>query len=157
MVTATIKVQYFFFKKALEIKPHYPNALQNLTLLYVQTGRFSEALENADRLLLEDKKSDNFLQTKGFVLLSAGRFDEAISILKTALDINQNNKKANLYMGVALSLKGEYTKADTLLKNAYRLSPDDIFIHFAKIENCVRSGNKKNMGHLLEKIIRIFR
>ena len=145
-----------YFKKALEIKPHYPNALQNLTLLYIQTGRFSEALENADRLLLEDKKSDNFLQTKGFVLLSAGRFDEAISILKTALDINQNNKKANLYMGVALSLKGEYTKADTLLKNAYRLSPDDIFVHFAKIENCVRSGNKKNMGHLLEELFESF-
>ena len=99
------KSSIYFFKKALEIKPHYPNALQNLTLLYVQTGRFSEALESADRLLSKDKKSSDFFQIKGFVLLTAGRFDEAISILKTALDINQNNKKANLYMGVALSLK----------------------------------------------------
>ena len=145
-----------FFKKALKVKPHYPNALLNLTLLYVQTGRFSEALENADRLLAEDKNSDNFLQAKGFVLLSAGRFDKAVSILKTAYDINQNNIKANLYMGVALSLKGEYSKADTFLKTAYLLSPDDIFVHFARIENCVRSGNKENMGHLLEQLFESF-
>lgn len=144
------------FKKALEIKPHYPNALRNLTLLYVQIGRFSEALESADRLLAENKKSIDFLQTKGFVLLTAGRFDQAISILRTALDINQNNNKANLYMGVALSLKGEYTKADTFLKNAYLLSPDDIFVHFAMIENCVRSGNKENMGHILEQLFESF-
>ena len=145
-----------YFKKALEIKPHYPNALQNITLLYVQTGRFSEALENADRLLLEDKKSDNFLQTKGFVLLSAGRFDEAISILKTALGINPNNRKANLYMGVALSLKGEYRKADTFLKQAYLLSPEDIFVHFAMIENSVRNGNKENTDRHLENLLESF-
>ena len=145
-----------YFKKALEIKPHYPNALQNLTLLYVQTGRFSEALENADRLLAEDKISSDFLQTKGFVLLTAGRFDQAISILKTALDINQNNNKANLYMGVALSLKGEYTKADTFLKNAYLLSPDDIFVHFAMIENSVKRGSKDNTDDHLKKLLESF-
>ena len=59
-------------------------------------------------------------------------------------------------MGVALSLKGEYSKADTFLKTAYLLSPDDIFVHFARIENCVRSGNKENMGHLLEQLFESF-
>ena len=129
-----------FCKKALEIKPDYLNALHNITLVYVRTGRFSEALESADRLLSERKESSDFLQTKGFVLLTAGRFDEAISILKSALDIDASNEKAHLYMGVALSLKGEYRKADTFLKNAYLLSPDDIFVHFARIENSVKSG-----------------
>ena len=145
-----------FFNKALEIKPHYPNALLNLTLLYVQTGRFSEALEDSDRLLLEDKKSDNFLQTKGFVLLSAGRIDEAISILKQALDINPNNKKSNLYMGVALCLKGKYRKADVFLKQAYELSPDDIFVHFAMIENSVKRGSKDNTDDHLKKLLESF-
>ena len=129
---------------------------KNITLLYVRTGRFSEALESADRLLSERKESSDFLQTKGFVLLTAGRFDEAISILKTALDIDPNNKKANLYMGVALSLKGEYRKADTFLKQAYLLSPEDIFVHFARIENSVRSGDKKNIDHFLEKLFGSF-
>jgi len=144
------------FKKALEIKPHYPNALRNLTLLYVQIGRFSEALESADRLLAEDKKSSDFLQTKGFVLLTSGRFDQAISIIKTALDIDPNNRKANLYMGVALSLKGEYRKADAFLKQAYLLSPEDIFVHFARIENSVRGGDKINTDHSLKKIFGSF-
>jgi tetratricopeptide (TPR) repeat protein len=145
-----------FFKKALEIKPNYLSALQNITLLYVRTGRFSEALESADRLLLERKISSSFLQTKGFVLLTAGRFDEAISILKTALDINPKNKKANLYMGVTLSLKGEYRKADTFLIKAYLLSPDDIFVHFARIENSVRGGDNKNVNLLLENLFGSF-
>jgi len=145
-----------FCKKALEIHPHYTNALRNLTFLYVQTGRFSEALESADRLLSENKDSSNFLQTKGFVLLTAGRFDEAISILKTALDINPDNKKANLYMGVALSLEREYGKADWFLKQAYLLSPEDIFIHFARIENSVRGEDKINIEHFLEKIFESF-
>ena len=59
-------------------------------------------------------------------------------------------------MGVALSLKGRYRRADAFLRQAYELSPDDIFVHFAKIENCVRSGNKKNMGHLLEQLFESF-
>jgi len=145
-----------FCKKALEIKPDFLKAMKNITLLCVRTGRFSEALENADRLLSERKGSSDFHQTKGFVLLSAGRFDEAISILKTALDINPDNKKANLYMGVALSLKREYRKADWFLKQAYLLSPDDIFVHFARIENSVRNENKENTDHHLEKLLESF-
>ena len=130
--------------------------MQNITLVYVRTGRFSEALESADRLLSERKESSDFLQTKGFVLLTAGRFDEAISNLKSALDIDASNEKAHLHMGVALSLKGEYRKADTFLKNAYLLSPEDIFVHFALIENSVRSGNKENTDHHLEKLLGSF-
>jgi tetratricopeptide (TPR) repeat protein len=131
--------------------------MQNITLLYVRTGRFSEALESADRLLSERKRSSDFLQIKGFVLLTAGRIDEAISILKTALDVDPNNKKANLYLGVALSLKGEYREADTILKQAFVLSPEDIFVHFARIENSVRIENKKDIDHFLEKLFGSFK
>jgi Flp pilus assembly protein TadD len=145
-----------FCKKALDINPSHLNSMQNITLLYVRTGRFSEALASADRLLSERKRSSDFLQIKGFVLLTAGRFDEAISILKTALGIDPNNKKANLYLGVALSLKGEYREADTILKQACLLSPEDIFVHFARIENSVRAGNKENINHFLEKLFGSF-
>jgi tetratricopeptide (TPR) repeat protein len=145
-----------FFNKALEIKPDYLNAMQNITLLYVRTGRFSEALKSADELLFQHKESGDFLQTKGFVLLTSGRFDEAISILKTALDINQNNKKASLYMGVALSLKGEYKKADTFLNNACLLSPEDIFVYFARIENSLRAGDKRKVEYFMEKLLGSF-
>ena len=145
-----------FYKKALEIDPKYLNAMQNLTLLYVRTGRFSKALESSDRLLSERKRSSDFLQIKGFVLLTAGRFNEAISILKMALDIDSNNKKTNLYLGVALSLKGEYRKADAFLKHAYLLFPEDIFVYFARIENSLKSGDKKNIDHSLEKLFGSF-
>jgi len=57
---------------------------------------------------------------------------------------------------VALSLKGEYRKADVFLKNAYLLSPDDIFVYFAWIENSVRNGNKKNVEFLLDNLFRSF-
>ena len=145
-----------YYKKALKIRPDYLFSLENITMLYVRTGKIQKALESADRLLSENKKSDDFLQIKGFVLLTAGRFDEAISILQSALNIDPNNKKANLYMGVALSLKGEYLKADMFLKNAYLLSPDDIFVHFARIENSVRSGDKKNINLFLENLFKSF-
>jgi len=59
-------------------------------------------------------------------------------------------------MGVALSLKGDYRKADTFLNNAYLLSPDDIFVHFARIENKVRKGDKKNTDLLLDKLLESF-
>jgi len=148
-----------YFKKALEIQPHYPNASYNLTMVYVRTGRFSNALQSVDRLFAEckgSKSSSDALQTKGLVLLTAGRLDEAISNLKSALDINAGNEKAHMNMGVALSLKGEYKKADIFLKNAYRLSPKDIFVHFARIENSVRSGNKENTDHFLSMLLESF-
>ena len=142
--------------KALKIKPGYLNARKNITLLYVKAGEFSKALDNADRLLSLNKESSDFLQTKGFVLLSAGRWDDAITILKSALDIDPNNKKANLYMGLALCFKKKYKKADTFLRQAYLLSPDDIFVHFARIENSIKSGNKEALNHLLKNLFRSF-
>ena len=145
-----------YLKKALEIKPDYETALYNITLVYVRTGIFSKAIQSVDMLLEERKGSSNVLQTKGFVLLTAGRFDEAISNLKSALDIDAGNEKTHLYMGVALSLKGKYRQADIFLKNAYRLSPKDIFVHFARIENSVRSGNKENTKHLLVMLLDSF-
>jgi protein O-mannosyl-transferase len=145
-----------FLNKALAIKPNYLEALQNITHVYVRVGRFSEALESADKLLSKRKESSDFLQLKGFVLLTARQLDEAISILKSALDIDPNNKKANLYMGVALSLKGEYRKADAFLKYVYLPFPDDIFVQFARIENSVKSGNKKNVKLLLENLSKSF-
>jgi protein O-mannosyl-transferase len=145
-----------FLKNALEIKPDYLNALYNITLVYIRSGRLSKALKSADQLLSERKNSSDFLQTKGFVLLTAGQFEEAISILKRALVIDPKNKKANLDLGVALSLKGEYRKADRYLKNAYLLTSDDIFVQFARIENSVRDGNKKKVGFLLDNLFRSF-
>jgi hypothetical protein len=59
-------------------------------------------------------------------------------------------------MGVALSLEREYGKADWFLKQAYLLSPEDIFIHFARIENSVRCEDKKNIEHFLEKLFESF-
>ena len=59
-------------------------------------------------------------------------------------------------MGVALSSKGEYRKADVFLKQAYELSPDDIFVHFARIENSVRNENKDNTDHHLQKLLESF-
>lgn len=153
---ADYKDSIMFFHKALDIKPNYLNALKNVALVYMRTGKFSEALEYADKLLTERKESSTFLQTKGFVLLTAGRFDEAVSILKRAIEADSNNKKANLYMGVALSLKGEYRKADMFLKNAYLLSPEDIFVHFARIENSLRSGNRTNFDQFLEDLFGSF-
>jgi hypothetical protein len=145
-----------FYKKALEVKPSYLNALKNLTFLYVRTGRFSEALESADKLLSECKRSSDLLHIKGFVLLTVGRLDEAISILKRVLDVNPNNKKANLYMGVALSLKGDYRRADWFFNQAHLLSPKDIFIYFARIENYVRSKNSENIDQLLTALYKTF-
>jgi hypothetical protein len=57
---------------------------------------------------------------------------------------------------VALSLKGEYREADTILKQAFVLSPEDIFVHFARIENSVKAGNKENIDHFLEKLFGSF-
>ena len=145
-----------YLKKALELKPDYQTALYNITLVYVRTGRFSKALQSVDMLLAERKGSSNVLQTKGFVLLTAGRFDEAISNFKSALDIDAGNEKTHLYMGVTLSLKGKYRKADIFLKNAYLLSPEDIFVHFARIENSVRSGNKENTEHFMVMLLESF-
>jgi protein O-mannosyl-transferase len=153
---ADYKKSIRFFNKALEIKPNYLDALRNITRLYVRIGRFSEALESADKLLSERKDSSDFLQLKGFVLLTSGHYDEAESVLKSALDIDPNNIKANLYMGVALSLKGENRKADAFLKQAVLLSPKEIFIYFALIENSIRGEDKTSVEFFLEKLFKSF-
>jgi tetratricopeptide (TPR) repeat protein len=153
---ADYKKSIRFFNKALEIKPNYLDALRNITSLYVRIGRFSEALESADKLLSERKDSSDFLQLKGFVLLTSGHYDEAESVLKSALDIDPNNIKANLYMGVALSLKGENRKADAFLKQAVLLSPKEIFIYFALIENSIRGEDKTSVEFFLEKLFKSF-
>jgi len=59
-------------------------------------------------------------------------------------------------MGVALGLKGEYMKADVYLKQANLLSPEEIFVYFARLENSVRNGEKENTERLLDTLLGSF-
>lgn len=67
---------------------------------------------------------------KGNLLLKQGQFDAAIRSFDDALTLNPHHTAAKISKGIALSGKGELTKAELVLKDALLHNPDPVNTHY---------------------------
>ena len=139
-------------QKALFIFPEYNDARYDLVLMLVKTGKWKEALENADRLLARQNNNAAYLDLNGFVLLKQKKYNEAISFFRAALNIKPNYRRSLLNMGVTLSLTGEYGRGYLCLRRADQIFPNEITTLFCLIENRLRAGDTKNVDQYIGRL-----
>ena len=79
------------YKFLIDINFNY-KALVNLYLLYINEGKFLDALFYLDKLIDSNNDSDSIIKDKAFVLYKLNQFNESINIcekfLKKRKDIN---------------------------------------------------------------------
>jgi len=146
------------FKKGLEIDPQFTKIRSNLIDSFIMMGKWTEALEQTERL--NDNKKENlvldYLKLKGFILLWQKKPEDALVYLRKALKKEPNNRALLLNTGMALSLMGENSNAEFFLKKANRLSVNDITPDYALIENSIRAGDLQSAEKYVNKMFAQF-
>lgn len=111
------------YKRALELNPNSPDALQFYAHLLSSSGRHTEALDKI-RLARElDPVNLRVNALEGMMFLYAGQTDEAVSRLQKTLELDPNYRLTNVFLARAYIEKGMYVDALAAFSKVREISP----------------------------------
>jgi len=112
------------YKRALELNPRSPDALQFYAHLLSATGRHAEALERIALAREIDPVNLRVNAIEGMLLLYAGQPDEAIVRLRKTLELDPNYRPANMFVSRAYAAKGMFGESIEATNRALESSPE---------------------------------
>lgn len=122
------------FRKAVEIDPKFSEGWNNLGALYLDQGRFEEAIP-----VLETAAADVFYQTPeraltnlGWALYNVGRTAEAEKRYRDALDMAGDFPLAHKHLALLLQARGDYEQSLEHLDRARAAMPNDASIQLRR-------------------------
>lgn len=140
------------FQKALEINPHYTEAILNLAVLYNDLGRYPEAKKLYTNLhkkgtqttqdiepVLRGKLS-NLHADVGDTYHSIGLYKNAIEEYKKALKLNPAYVDIRTKMAIALREEGDFESSLKELKQVIKEEPRYITAHIQLGITCYSAG-----------------
>src|SRR5262245_51574195 len=110
------------FRRALELSPSDGEGHLAFSDFLSASGRFEEALAEAQRTRELDPVSDEPKLYVGRAFRAAGHYDRAIAEYQKTLQKNPRLPRANFQLGVALVLKGELSEGIASLEKAVEFS-----------------------------------
>lgn len=99
------------YRNALQLKPDYREAWENLGVVLQEQERLDDALDSYTRALRIERCSPVARKNIGNVLRVMGRLDEAEQHYREALDCNPLNSEVAVQYGATLLSKGDYAGA----------------------------------------------
>jgi len=117
------------WRRALELRPEYPEALNNLALTLHEQGDPRAAIATFEEAL---RRRPAFVAARfnlGNALQDVGALDEAIACFQQTLALQGDLAEAHLNLGSALQERGDRAAARTSFEAALRLRPHDADAH----------------------------
>ena len=111
-------------RKALEIKPNYPDAHNNLGFALQQKGDLTAAITSYNTALKLKPNYPEAHNNLGFALQQKGDLSAAITSYNTALSLKPNYPEAHNNLGIALKEYGDLSAAITSYNTALSLKPN---------------------------------
>jgi tetratricopeptide (TPR) repeat protein len=117
------------YRRALAIRPDYPEANNNLGRILVQQGRAADAVPLL-RLALQGKPASLEVRNNlANALSDAGALDEAVALYEEILRRDPRHAQALNGLGVALAMQGRPADAKAKLEESLRLDPANTGAH----------------------------
>jgi tetratricopeptide (TPR) repeat protein len=123
------------WKKALEAKPDYADALNALSTLYNNQKRFDEAGAMSAKAAAAGGGSGgsaDAIYNQGIILWNQGKIAEAKAKFEEALKMSPNHADSHYQMGMALLNEGKLTEAVSSFETYLKLAPDGQYAAQAK-------------------------
>jgi tetratricopeptide (TPR) repeat protein len=130
----------FYYHKALEMQPRYPDALNNIGVVLVARKQYAEAIPYFERSL---KAAPGFYEAHnnlGRALEGLGKFDHAIQEYRLVLAKKPDDVAVLNNLGNALVRKGHVTDAIQYYEASLRAKPDDAAALFGLAGALARLG-----------------
>lgn len=140
-------------QKALSINSDYHYARYNLVLAFINQRLLDKALKNIDQVILKNPDQGEYLNLRGFILIKQKKFHQALPCFRQALRLDQKHRGALVNLGVALSMIGEYEKAEWFLVRAHKTYARDPIILLSLIDNNLRWKNSTGADRYLYMLL----
>lgn len=138
------------FRRALELRPEYPEALDNLGLALSATGRLDEAIA-AHRQALKLYPNPGTLANLGNAYLRSGRAADGVVVLKQATELEPTDARLQANYGAVLEGAGRFDEARAVYTRALALDPQNAAVR-ARVDALRSAGVTGNAGlHALEQ------
>jgi len=161
------------FQKALEIKPEYSEVMNSIARLYINDGKFHEAVP-----LLRKALDDVFLPERylaesnlGWALFQIGEVEEGISRVKNALAQNDKYCIGYQYLGLMHQARKEFDQAVERLRKLVEICPQyaEGHLNLGKVlllagdapggckvlETCLQFGSMSPVGQDCDRLWRL--
>jgi len=113
------------YKKALEIKPNYPEGVIMLSGVYANTGRMAEASELVDKALVENPTDAKLLLQQGVILFNTGKQAEAGEAFEKIKTADPANPEPYYYLATIAVGQGKTADAVANLEKYLSLNPQN--------------------------------
>lgn len=108
------------FQCVLSLQPSNLSALRNMVFIFINMGKYKDALNYLDKILFENSDDFEMMYFKGVVLEQLGQFPESINHYLKSLNISINNepllKNISLHMVHLLGKEISYPIFENLLE-----------------------------------------
>jgi len=112
-----------FFKMALVIDSSYKDALYNTAQLYIQKGRYPEAVTLYERLCENDSSQGAFTRTLALLYFYVQDYEKVKTIVKTLLSDNVEDGELHYYLGLAYESQDSLDVARTEFEKSIVIKP----------------------------------
>jgi len=116
----------YFYKKVLQIKPGFAQALVNLSSIYNREGRNNLADEYLFEAFKANPHDISVNLNMGLYFLRAGSPEKAIHYFLILKNDQKLGKNSSMYLGIAYKQLGLYGKAAICFRKSIQLNPKNI-------------------------------
>lgn len=114
------------YKRALEIDPKFTSAQVNLAALYLDEGRYDEAIALDDKALgdLEYKGGYLAANNEGWAYFKKGQADRGLALIQQAVRVNPEFCQGYRNLGLIYQSQGKLDMAEVELSRLVKKCPD---------------------------------
>jgi Flp pilus assembly protein TadD len=112
------------YRKALERRPNFPEAHENLGVAFYNLGRAADAIREYELAIAQTQKPGAPLFTNyGMALLMSNRFREAGNAFSRAIEYQPNDVDLYYYKGFSLNFAGDNEGSRSAFLQYLRVAP----------------------------------
>ena len=133
----------FYYEKAIEVRPKYSEAYNNMGITYKKMGKNRGAIEALKKAIEIRPGYTKAYYNLGYVYDELGKYRDAIYYYNEAIKIDHNYSNAYNNMGVAYYRLDDFERAIAVFKEAAKINPEDSTVHCNLAEVYERLRMKK--------------
>jgi tetratricopeptide (TPR) repeat protein len=118
------------YNKAIELKPDFEFAYNNLGNAYSKRGDYAKAIELYSKAIELNLKDPVVYNNMGNTYYEQGDYAKAIESYSKAIELNPDDASAYNNLGNVYEKKGNYSKAIESFHKAIELEPDEAKVHY---------------------------